>query len=218
DLYIKTFEEERNLTTHIIMDASNSMNFGKSISKFDYAAMIGTGFAYLSLKENDKFQFSTFSENVEVFQPRRGMAQLMSMISYLNDLKTKGASKLRDSLFQYKDYIGSRALLILISDFLFPIEEIKEALRLLGNHEIKIIQVLDPVEKELGFTGDYNLKDSETGQKLNTYISRKLRTKYQEMLTEHSSQIEDECNALNMSFYQITTDTPLFDAFYRILE
>ena len=70
DLYIKTFEEERNLTAHIIMDSSASMGFGKPISKFDYAAMLGVGFAYLSMRENERFQFSTFSEKLDVFQPR----------------------------------------------------------------------------------------------------------------------------------------------------
>src|SRR3972149_8491344 len=67
DLYIKTFEEERNLTVHIIMDASASMGFGKPVSKFDYAAMLGVGFAYLAMRDNEKFQFSTFSEGLDVF-------------------------------------------------------------------------------------------------------------------------------------------------------
>ena len=218
DLYIKTYEEERNLNVHIVMDASNSMNFGKKISKFDYAAMVGVGFAYLAMKENEKFQFSTFSEELEVFQPKRGMSQLASMVSHVNNLKTKGFSKLRDAIFHYRKLIGSRSLLILTSDFLFPIEEIKEALRMLGEHEIKVVQVLDPVEKELGFSGDFNLKDSETGSKLRTFISQRLKTKYQKLLDDHSAKIEQECIALGINFYQITTDTPIFDAFYRILE
>ena len=43
DLYIKTYEEERNLVVHIIVDFSSSMNFGKPVTKFDYASMIGVG-------------------------------------------------------------------------------------------------------------------------------------------------------------------------------
>ena len=89
DLYIKTFEEERNLTAHIIMDASASMGFGKPISKFDYAAMLGVGLAYLAMRENERFQFSTFNEGLEIFQPRRGMSQLASMVFYLNNVKTQ---------------------------------------------------------------------------------------------------------------------------------
>ena len=56
DLYIKTYEEERNLTVHSIIDSSASMGFGKPVSKFDFASMLGLGFAYLSMRENEKFQ------------------------------------------------------------------------------------------------------------------------------------------------------------------
>src|SRR3989344_7621446 len=61
DLIVKTFEEERNMEVHIIMDISKSMDFGRKISKFDYAAMIGVGYAYLAMNDNAKFKFSTFS-------------------------------------------------------------------------------------------------------------------------------------------------------------
>jgi uncharacterized protein (DUF58 family) len=76
NLYIKRFEEERNLTVHVILDISNSMNFGAKLTKFEYAAMLGVGFAYLSLKENEKFQFATFGETLNVFSPRKGMGIL----------------------------------------------------------------------------------------------------------------------------------------------
>ncbi len=218
DLYIKTFEEERNLTAHSIMDASASMGFGKPISKFDYAAMIGVGFAYLAMRENEKFQFSTFSESLDVFQPRRGMSQLASMVFHLNNTKTQGYSKLLDSMVQYKKMVGSRSLLVLISDFLVDINEVIEALYTLGDHEIKVLQVLDPVEKDLKYSGDFKLIDSETKDKLRTYVSPRLRVQYQQMLDNHAAKIEETCNRLGIHFFQITTDTPVFDAFYRVLE
>jgi len=218
DLYVKTYEEERNLNVHIIVDYSASMNFGRQITKFDYASMLGVGFAYLAMKENEKFQFSTFSDSLSVFQPKRGMGQLMAMVDHLNSIKTKGTSKVKDAIQQYRKLIGSRAMIVLISDFLIPIDEINKALYMLGDHEIKIIQVLDPVEKELKLQGDFRLKDSETGAKMHTHIDPRLRMQYQKLLGDHSAQIEQTCNKLGMKFHQIITDTPIFDAFYTILE
>lgn len=218
DYYVRVYEEERNFTVHIIIDISNSMNFGKKIKKIDYASMLGVGFAYLAIKDNNKFQFSTFSERLEVFQPRKGMSHLAAMIYHLNNVKTKGMSRIKESVFQYKKLIGSRSLLVLISDFLINIEDIREALFNLGDHEIKIIQVLDPVEKDLNMEGDFKLKDSETSSILRTFISPRLRVNYQKMLEDHSSEIAKTCNSMGINFYQITTDTPIFDAFYRILE
>ncbi|MEK6869277.1 MAG: DUF58 domain-containing protein, partial [Nanoarchaeota archaeon] len=218
DLYIKTFEEERNLTAHIIMDASASMGFGKPISKFDYAAMLGVGFAYLAMRENERFQFSTFSEGLEIFQPRRGMSQLASMVFYLNNVKTQGNSKLLDAMVQYRKVVGSRSLLVLISDFLVDISEVIEALYNLGDHEIKVIQVLDPIERDLKYSGDFKLIDSESKGMLRTYISPRLRVEYQQMLDNHVARMEETCNNLGYHFHQITTNTPIFDAFYRVLE
>ena len=218
DLYIKTFEEERNLTAHIIMDSSASMGFGKPMSKFDYAAMLGVGFAYLAMRENEKFQFSTFSDGLEVFQSRRGMSQLASMVFHLNNVKTRGYSKLLDAMMQYKKMVGSRSLLVLLSDFLMDINDVIEGLYTLGDQEIKIVQVLDPIEKDLKYSGDFKLIDSETNSMLRTYISPRLRVQYQQMLDNHSAKIEETCNKLGIHFFQITTDTPIFDAFYRVLE
>jgi uncharacterized protein (DUF58 family) len=218
DLYVKKYEEERNLVLHTVLDGSKSMDFGRNISKFDYGAMLCVGFAYLAMKGNEKVQFSTFSDDLEVFHRRKGRSQLASMVHHLNNLKIGGASKIKDALFMYKKLIRSRSMIVVVSDFLVSIDEIRGALNLLGDHEIKVIQVLDPVEKELKFEGDFNLKDSETGEKLKTNISPKVREDYQGLLDEHSAKIQDACNKIGADFHVITTDIPVFDAFYKILE
>jgi len=219
NLYVKTYEEERNLMVHVILDYSASMGFGRRITKFDYGAMLGVGFAYLAMKENEKFMFSTFSEDLEIFQPRRGMSQLAAMVQHINSLKPKGHSKIREAMMHYKKIVGSRALIVLVSDFLINIDEVTDALYHLGTeHEIKVIQVLDPLELKLDLTGDFKLKDSETGERLRTYVSPRLRQQYQKMLESHSAKIEDVCNKLGIDFHKITTDKPIFDSFYEILE
>jgi len=217
DLYIKNFEEERSLNVHILMDASNSMKFGKPISKFDYASMIGVGMAYLAMRGNEKFQFSTFSDNLEVFQPKRGMSQLASMIDYLNNLKTKGSSNLLEAVVHYKRLIGSKSMIVLTSDFLFDTDEIKEAIIRLGKHQIKVIQVLDPVEKDLSLNGDFNLRDSETDAVMRTFIGQNLKSRYQKLLNDHSAKIQEACDSLGVEFIQVTTDVPVFENFYKIL-
>lgn len=218
NLYIKVQEEERNLTVHIIIDKSASMDFGKPISKFDYASMIGVGVGYLSLRDNEKFQFSTFADSLEIFQPKRGMSHLASMIAHLNSIKPKGYSKLRDMIMQYRKVIGSKSMLVIISDFLVNIDEIREAFYLLGNHEIKIVQVLDRVEKELKIEGDMKLIDSETKGMLRTFISPRLRMQYQQQLDDHCAKIEEVCNKLNIDYNLAITDRSIFDTFYKILE
>ncbi len=217
NLYLKVHEEERNLTVHIIVDGSASMGFGKPVSKFDYASMIGVGFGYLAMRDNEKFQFSTFADELEIFQPRRGMSHLAAMVQHLNSVKPKGYSKLLDTVRQYKKVIGSKSMLVIVSDFLVNIEEIREAFYLLGDHEIRIIQVLDRVEKELKLEGDMKLIDSETKGMLRTFISPRMRMEYQQKIDGHCAKIEEVCNKLNINYHLAVTDVSIFDTFYRII-
>lgn len=215
DLMVKNYEEEKNLVVHVLVDNSLSMGFK---NKFDYAAMLGVGYAYLAMKNNDKFQFATFGEDIEVFQPRRGMSQLMAMIDYLNKIKLKGKTDILAVAQKYRKLIGSRALVILISDFLAPIGNIKEALYYFSGHEVSLIQVLDPMEKNLEIEGDFKLKDSETNILMRTYLSPKVRDDYIERLEKHTADMENECNNLGMDFFQVSTDMSIFDAFYSVLK
>ncbi|MEK6828174.1 MAG: DUF58 domain-containing protein, partial [Nanoarchaeota archaeon] len=96
--------------------------------------------------------------------------------------------------------------------------EIREAFYLLGDQEIKIIQVFDRVEKELKMEGDMKLIDSETKGLLRTFISPRLRMDYQQQLDAHCAKIEEVCNKLNIDYNLAVTDTPIFDTFYKILE
>ncbi len=218
-LYIRRYEEERNLVMHALVDSSASMNYGSPVTKFEYGAMLGVGFAHLALKENEKFQFATFSDDVKVFQPKRGMGHLLSMIDYLNSVKPAGNSKFSDMMTKYKKNLTSRAFIVLVSDFLFDLEEIREGLLAIANgrHDIKVIQVLDATEKDLPLEGDVNLKDAESDTELRTYIGPKLISEYESKLEQHIARIANICAGIKADFYVATTATPIFDIFYEAL-
>lgn len=217
NLYIKRHEEERNLVVHIIIDSSASMNYGKP-TKFDYAAMLGAGFAYIAMRGNEKFQYSTFSDTLRVFQPKRGMGHLANMVEVLNTTKPSGTSDFAKAMASYRKALGTRAIIIAISDCLFDPENIKEGMHMLGNNEIKLIQVLDPSERRLAIDGDVKLRDLETSELVHTYISPKLKSEYGRKLEAHMHELEKVSIALRSGFHMVTTDTPIFDAFYEILK
>ncbi|MCX6706847.1 MAG: DUF58 domain-containing protein, partial [Candidatus Woesearchaeota archaeon] len=218
DLYIRRYEEERNLSVHIILDASASMNFGAKMKKFDYAAMIGVGFGYLAMKSNEKIQFSTFGEDLMIFKPKRGMNQLASMVDHLNSVKPEGHSKFVESIFKYKKMINTRSLIVIVSDFLISIDDITRALYILGDHDIHVIQVLDPVERDFMLDGDLKLFDSETKDIMKTTITPRLKMDYSNRMHNHVIEIEKTCKKLGIDFFSVSTDTPIFDVFYKILK
>lgn len=216
DLYVKRFEEEKDLTIHIVIDSSSSMDYG-SPRKFDYAAMLGVGFAYLAMKDNEKFRFSTFADTLQMFKAERGMNHLASMVDHLNSIKPSGNSLFAEAMKRYRLSLKTRALLVVISDFLFDFKDIEHGLLNVANGDMKVIQVLDKTERKLDLEGDFKLKDSESKDVLKTYVSTRLKTDYQHSLEKHMSNIAQVCDGLRMDYYPITTDTHLFDAFHTML-
>ncbi|OYT32657.1 DUF58 domain-containing protein [Candidatus Woesearchaeota archaeon ex4484_78] len=216
-LFVKRFEEERNLTVHIIVDFSASMNFGRNVTKADFASMLGLGFAYIALKNNERFVLSTFSDKLEVFKPHKGRSQMVSILSYLNKKKPKGKSNLFISLSSYKNLINSKSLIVVISDFLYPTDEIRNALLYFKQHEVMLIQVLDKAEKNLDLEGDFKLKDVESGDSLRTYIGPFAKKEYERMLSDHIAKIKNVCAEFNAKFYSADTSQSVFDVFFEAL-
>ncbi|MBW2966855.1 DUF58 domain-containing protein [Candidatus Woesearchaeota archaeon] len=217
EFFVRRYEEERNMRIHVVIDASASMDFGTRYKKFEYAAMIGLGFCYMALRNNESFEVSTFSEDLEVFRAEKGASKLMSVVERLNAVKPRGHSNFRLSLEKYKSAIKTKSMVILISDFLFDPEELKNTLFRYKKSEVLIVQVLDSSERELDLHGDVILDDSETKDRMRTYISNKVIENYSEQLLEHIYNIKRVCDGFGAKFLSISTETPVFDAFYSLL-
>lgn len=217
-LFVKSYEEERNLVVHIVVDFSGSMGFGiGKTKKSDYASMLGLGFAYMALKNNEKFVLSTFADKLEMFKPKKGKKQVIAILDYLNKRKPKGVSNFALSLLKYKQLINTRSMIIIISDFLYDVEQIKQVLYRYKQHDIILVQVLDKLETDLELEGDFKLTDSETEEHMRTFITPYTRQRYIEDLTEHKAKIKNACDEVGAKFFSFGTDHPVFDAFYSML-
>ncbi len=216
-LFVKRFEEERNLTVHVVIDYSGSMAFGGKIKKYEYADMLGLGFCYMAMKHNERFVVSTFADRLEVFKPKRGRSNLMRVLDYLNTRKPKGLSKFGASLAAYKKRVNTRSFIVILSDFLYDTDEIKEALQRYKDHHMVLIQVLDKTETELDVEGDFKLVDSETDDSLRTFISPYARKNYLEQLAVHQAKIKKACDEIGAKFFVFSTGHSIFDAFYQVL-
>lgn len=218
EYFIKRYEEERNMRIHIVIDSSASMNFGRKYKKFEYASMIGLGFAYMGLRDNEKFEISTFSNSLTRFRPRKGANQLMSILDQLNSLKLDGKSKFSECMETYKEAINTKSMVIIISDFLFDVSKLRDTLFRFKKSEVVLVQVLDGEEVNLGIDGEVILRDSEEQSSwLRTFITNRLRINYEAEMALHRNKIKDICEASNVKFVSVSTDKPIFDTFYDIL-
>jgi uncharacterized protein (DUF58 family) len=189
----------------------------KFMDKWDYAAMLGVGFAYLTMKENEKFQFSTFAEEVESFKPKRGRQHLATMIHQLNAMKVSGVGDILKAARAVKKATFSRAMIIVISDFLYDLKEIETALALLSKNDLKIIQLFDKKEYDLAFKGEYKLKDAEIKDELQTFISPRLQNVYKDKLDKHCAALKRICMGIGAEYHLVTTEQPIFDVFFEVL-
>ena len=211
--YVRRFEEERDLTVHIIVDSSASMDFGEP-TKYEYASLLGTGFAYLAMKNNEKFDFSTFAETIKPVRARRGRRQLMGLIDYLENVRVDGKTAFSDSLESTKSLIKSKSLIIILSDFLYSAEEVERTLARFKHSQVLCVQVLDPLERTFAIEGDYILEDAEEGFRLRTFITRRVKSMYRKELETHIAQLKKTCESLRHDFVSVTTDKDLFESFF----
>lgn len=213
-LYVKEFEEEKSLTTHILLDTSKSMDFR---NKFEYSAMLALGFAYLVTKDNEKFAVATFGEDINITKPKRGRRYLSLTIDLLNGAQLNGKTNFDYCMEKYASVIRSRSLVFIISDFMADVDAIRNSVFRLGDNELVLIQVLDPLEKSLDLGGEAKLIDLETDAKMDIYTSPRLREQYLRKLNDHISKIKETCMTVGADFHTVTTDKPVFDAIFEVV-
>jgi Uncharacterized conserved protein (some members contain a von Willebrand factor type A (vWA) domain) len=218
-LYVRQFEEEKTLTAHILVDASKSMDFpDKAVKKYEFAAMMALGVAYTVSRKNDKFAVSTFSEDININAPKRGMRYLLELTERLAECPLEGVTDLDICTHKYEKLIKSRSLIVIISDFMDDISHIESSVLRLSGNDLVLIQILDPFEKSLPIKGDSRFFDMESGAEMKTYISKSFRDNYFKELEKHNAAIDKVCKKTGAKFYSFTTDSSVFESFLQIID
>lgn len=221
-LYIRRFEEERNLILHILVDSSASMDFSTiNVRKFDYAGGIAAGFAYIATRRYEKFGTAFYADKIKgILQSRKGKMHFFRMIDLLNNVSLNGMTNLEVCISQYTNMIKSKSFIVVISDFLEPIESLRNGIYRIAKYsrDAILVQILDPGEIDLKFSDDINFEDMETTKFERAYISPNFRIDYKKRLQEHIFNIQKVCDSAGIEFFSFGTDTPIFDAFLNIVE
>jgi uncharacterized protein (DUF58 family) len=210
--YIKKFEDETNLRCHLAVDQSRSMTYGSSgYSKAEYAATLAATLAYFLHRQGDATGLVTFDEAVRDYLPARNRASHLRALMLALEKPAGGkATDLAAPLDRLATLVRKRGLVVLVSDFLAPVDRLERsllALRACG-HELSLFQVLDPTERTLSFTGPAVFEDVETARTL--YIDpTAAREGYLQKLTAHNAALQALCARLGAGFHPVATDQPL---------
>ena len=185
--YIKVFEEERELTVMLLVDVSRSRLFGTvGSSRKDMIAEIAAVLSFSAILNNDKVGALFFSEKVEKFiPPKKGRSHLLHIIREIIEFEpTAGGTDISEALRYLANALKKKCTAFLLSDMLDVDKNgaprYEEALKVAaGRHDLSVIEVYDPRERNIPDVGLVHIKDSETGTCawVNT-SSKKMRDAY----------------------------------------
>ncbi len=212
--FIKLLEDEEDLTAHLILDASASMDFppeGEADQKkLLYAKRIFAGLAYLSLTSNDRLILTAVNDGGSAtFGPVRGRGRGIAMLRFIQDLDVGGITDLNIMLGDYARRARRPGLALIISDMFSPTGYVDGLNALLSRgHEVAFIHVLAPEEISPPLVGDLRLIDVETGQAQEVTVDATMRGIYQRRLSVWRDEIRDECLRRGAYYFPLVTDAP----------
>lgn len=218
ELYVKQFEAERNFTVHVLVDASGSMDFGEDeANKFDVAAKLGLGFAYLTAAEYNDFRFAIFSDTSDrIDAGTSSHGEVLDLIERCNAVDPSGEARFETALSEYAGMIRSRSLVVVVSDFLADVDAIDAGLEALSRNEIILAHVVAPEEREPPAQGDTVFQSLEQEREYRSYFGGRMKQTYQARLGEHMDTVAERSQDLGARHEVVETDEEFFDAFSRV--
>lgn len=166
--FIKTYEEEREMSVILAVDISGSTDFGSGkFIKGEVIVYLAALLAFAAQKNKDQVGLILFSDRVEHFvPPKKGRGHLQRMLRDLLYLKPVGRkTNLSTTASFLQGFLKKRATVFFMSDFFD--QNYEQSLRLLAKkHEVIACVVNDPVEENFPDLGLIEFEDAETGERV----------------------------------------------------
>lgn len=214
--YLKQYQEETNLTAHLVLDASESMDYGSSHAdsnwnKFEYARSVAAAIAYLAVQQQDSVGLTRFSSKIDRFLRPSNLPSHWKLLVQTMQSPAKGSkTQFGAVLEEVAERMPRRGLVILISDCFDNADQILRGLSHLRyrRHEVIVFHILDPTELTFPFEQLTRFEGLEGHGDLLT-DPRTLRTQYLEQVDEFIERLRRGCRDHHIDYQQINTSMPL---------
>jgi uncharacterized protein (DUF58 family) len=219
--YIKQFEEETNLKSYLIVDASRSMDYASkgNLKKFEYASYIAAALSFMMVEQRDAVGLTLFDEGIRVsLPPRATRSYLKEILKELESAQPANKTGTSASLNLIAEQIKRRGLVIVLSDLFDNPESVMTALKHFRHkgHEVVMMQILDPLERSFAFDGDAIFKDLETHEEVMTQPWH-IQKAYQQSMQEFLDFYKRHCRDNNIDYVLLDTSTPFDKALFEYL-
>ncbi|MBI3549830.1 MAG: DUF58 domain-containing protein [Elusimicrobia bacterium] len=210
--FVKQFQEDKSLQTYLLVDASGSMGYrGAGPSpKWDYARALAMAMGYLVMRQDDAVGLVTFDSKTRAMLPAsRKLTHLELMDKSLVEAKPGGDTDLAAVLRAAAGAISRRALIILISDLLGDSKSILETVQVLRarKNEVFVMQVLDPMERDLSLEGPVRFEGLEEAEPLRCEVEL-VREAYREEFDKQERMYRGGFHGAAVPYGVFYTDVP----------
>lgn len=209
-LHVKLFVDEEDLCLHVLVDGSNSMNFGTP-TKLAYATRLAAAIGFVGLVSLERVGVGILREKVsEGWPPVRGRNQFVPLVEFLSGVKAGGATSLNEGLANYAVRAREPGLAVVISDLLDP-GGFETGIRALleRRFEVHVVHVLAPEELNPTLAGDLRLHDSETGEIREMTVDAEAVRAYRQRLHQFLERAESFCRSQEIGYRRASTDMPV---------
>ncbi|WP_197439589.1 DUF58 domain-containing protein [Calycomorphotria hydatis] len=210
--YVKLFEEDTNLRTSLVVDVSESMQFGSGpLNKLDYACSIAAALSLLLIKQQDAVGLTTFDDGVRTRIPQRSQQNHLHAI--LQGLAVDEPTQKTDMgaiLRQVAEEQSRKGMVILISDMFAERESLKKGLGMLRarGHDVLVFQILDDQEIDFDYSGTTKFEGLEESGEL-ICDPKSLRDGYIEAMERFLEELRRFCASNMIDFHTIRTSEHL---------
>lgn len=212
--YIKQYEAETNLRSHLVVDVSASMHYGNGpLNKYNYGCTIAACIAYLLLHQQDSAGCMTFDEDVRQVVPARSQhTHIDAIVKAMNVSKPRDKTDIEKILRRVAENAPGRGMIVIISDLLVERESLFRGLDMLrhGKHDILLFHVMDEEELTFPFAGTTRFEGMEQLDQV-LCDPRSLRDGYLEALQEYLVEVRRGC-ARRAIDYQLVHTSEYLDA------
>ena len=206
--YIKQYEEETNLRSHIVVDVSNSMHYGRGpLNKYNYGCTVAACLAYMLLRQQDSVGLITFDEDVRQVVPARSHSNHIDAVVKAMDVsRPRDKTDIERILRRVAENAPGRGMVIVISDLLVEREPLFRGLEMLrhGRHDVLVFHVLDEEELTFPFAGMTRFEGMEQIDHI-LCDPRALRDGYIEALEEYLVEVRRGCARKGIDYQLVHT-------------
>ncbi len=208
DLYVKEYEEEKDLDVFVIVDASDSMMFGTADKlKSEYAAIVAAAIAYASIDMGINVGFGIYGDDELVMLPDGGQAQYQKILTEITRFDNYGGDfNLEHALDSVVGQIKENTSIFLISDFLSVEGDWKSKMLVSSKkfRHVLNIMVRDLRDTKLPDAGNFRFEDISGNGQLVANTS-KIREEFEEKVKEEEQKTINKIEASGASVIRVDT-------------